>query len=119
MVPRPHRYPTFSPQLTDDFPQATKRSLNVGIVGAGLGGLAAAIAIARAGCDVTILEAAAELGEVGSDSDPQSENLHAKPHAWCSTSTKGAQWSFPTHICAAHARLIVPSVRTPANERLF
>ena len=57
--------------MTDDVPQATKRSLNVGIVGAGLGGLAAAIAIARAGCDVTILEAAAELGEVGNDSDSQ------------------------------------------------
>jgi len=42
-----------------------QRALKVGLVGAGLGGLAAAIAIARAGCDVTILEAAAELGEIG------------------------------------------------------
>lgn len=38
--------------------------LSVGIVGAGLGGMMAAIAIAEAGADVTILEAAAELGEV-------------------------------------------------------
>lgn len=37
----------------------------MGLVGAGLGGLAACIALARAGCDVTILEAAAELGEIG------------------------------------------------------
>ena len=41
------------------------RKLRVGLCGAGLGGLAAAIAIARAGCDVTLLEAANELGEIG------------------------------------------------------
>ena len=39
--------------------------LRVGIIGAGIGGLTAAIAIARAGADVTILEAATELGEIG------------------------------------------------------
>ena len=39
-------------------------SIHVGIVGAGLGGLLGAIAIARAGAKVTVLEAAAELGEV-------------------------------------------------------
>lgn len=38
--------------------------LRVGIVGAGLGGMMAAIAIADAGADVAVLEAAAELGEV-------------------------------------------------------
>ena len=37
---------------------------HVAIVGAGLGGLAAAIAIARAGHKVTILEQATALGEV-------------------------------------------------------
>ena len=41
------------------------RTLKVGIVGAGLGGLAAAIAIARAGAEVTVLEAASALGEIG------------------------------------------------------
>lgn len=45
--------------------QPEKRTLRVGLVGAGLGGLAASIALARAGCDVTVLEAAAELGEIG------------------------------------------------------
>jgi salicylate hydroxylase len=36
------------------------QNLHVGLVGAGLGGLAAAIAIARADAKVTVLEAAAE-----------------------------------------------------------
>ena len=38
--------------------------LHVGVIGAGLGGLAAAIGIARAGHIVTILEQASKLGEV-------------------------------------------------------
>lgn len=42
-----------------------ERTLSVGIVGGGLGGLAAAIACARAGVSVTVLEAAPELGEIG------------------------------------------------------
>jgi salicylate hydroxylase len=41
---------------------------HVAIVGAGLGGLAAAIGIARAGHRVTILEQAPALGEVSFDS---------------------------------------------------
>ena len=41
--------------------------LQVGIVGAGLGGLAAAIGIALAGHKVTILEQASALGEVDTD----------------------------------------------------
>ena len=45
--------------------QATKQNLHVGICGAGIGGLAASIAIANNGVKVTILEAAAELGEIG------------------------------------------------------
>jgi thioredoxin reductase len=42
-----------------------RRTLHVGIVGAGIGGLTAAIASARAGAQVTILESALELGEIG------------------------------------------------------
>lgn len=42
----------------------SKPILHVAIVGAGLGGLAAAIGIARAGHEVTILEKASVLGEV-------------------------------------------------------
>jgi len=41
------------------------RDLHIGIVGAGIGGLAAAIAFRRAGARVTVLEAAEELGEIG------------------------------------------------------
>lgn len=43
--------------------QANQR-VHVGIIGAGIGGLAAAIAFRRAGVDVTVLEAADELLEV-------------------------------------------------------
>jgi glycine/D-amino acid oxidase-like deaminating enzyme len=42
-----------------------ERTLHVGIVGAGIGGVLCAIAIARAGGNVTILEAAQQLGEIG------------------------------------------------------
>src|SRR5882757_5887523 len=35
------------------------------VVGAGIGGLAAAVALRRVGWDVTVLERSAELGEVG------------------------------------------------------
>lgn len=41
------------------------RDIHIGIAGAGIGGLAAAIAFRRAGARVTVLEAASELGEVG------------------------------------------------------
>ena len=44
---------------------ADDRKLEIGIVGAGIGGVMAAIAIARAGANVTILEAASQLGEIG------------------------------------------------------
>src|ERR1700753_1709997 len=41
------------------------RELNIGICGAGIGGLAAAIALRKAGVRVTVLEAAPQLGEIG------------------------------------------------------
>lgn len=41
------------------------RNLHVGLVGAGLGGLVAAIALRLAGAEVTVLEAAAVLGDIG------------------------------------------------------
>ena len=44
---------------------AGPRQLHVGIVGAGIGGVMAAIAMAKAGCTVTVLEAAEQLGEIG------------------------------------------------------
>ena len=46
--------------------QTTKpTTLRVGLWGGGIGGLAAAIAIARAGATVTVLEAAPAFGEIG------------------------------------------------------
>ncbi|CAI6099115.1 unnamed protein product [Clonostachys chloroleuca] len=44
---------------------AQKKDLHVGIVGAGIGGLATAIAMRRAGARVTVLESAEQLGEIG------------------------------------------------------
>lgn len=44
---------------------AENKKLEIGIVGAGIGGVMAAIANARAGANVTVLEAASQLGEIG------------------------------------------------------
>lgn len=45
-------------------PSATSSSLDVIVIGAGLGGLAAAISCALGGHNVTVLEQARELAEV-------------------------------------------------------
>jgi flavin-dependent dehydrogenase len=45
-------------------PSATSSSLDIVIIGAGLGGLAAAISCALGGHNVTVLEQARELAEV-------------------------------------------------------
>jgi 2-polyprenyl-6-methoxyphenol hydroxylase-like FAD-dependent oxidoreductase len=42
-----------------------RRTLNIGIVGGGIGGVAAALALRRAGFDATVYERAPELREVG------------------------------------------------------
>jgi 2-polyprenyl-6-methoxyphenol hydroxylase-like FAD-dependent oxidoreductase len=42
-----------------------KRSARIVVAGAGIGGLTAAIALRRAGFEVTVFERAAELGEIG------------------------------------------------------
>ena len=42
-----------------------RKELSVGIVGAGIGGVMCAVAVARAGGQVTVLEAASQLGEIG------------------------------------------------------
>jgi salicylate hydroxylase len=52
-----------SPKLNGSHQRALK--LNIIVVGAGLGGLATAIALARKGHSVTVLEQASRLGEVG------------------------------------------------------
>ena len=44
---------------------ATELKMHVGIVGAGLGGLTAAIAISRAGARVTVLETTEKLAGIG------------------------------------------------------
>src|SRR3546814_20949349 len=44
---------------------SSKRVQNAIIVGGGIGGLAAALALARQGISVDLLEAASEIGEIG------------------------------------------------------
>jgi salicylate hydroxylase len=46
-------------------PAAMAQQTHIGMCGVGIGGLAAAIAMAKAGAKVTVLEAAPELGEIG------------------------------------------------------
>jgi len=46
---------------------ASAGTLKIGIVGAGIGGLAAAIALRRAGCDVTVFEQSKQFLRVGAD----------------------------------------------------
>jgi len=58
--------------------------LDVIIVGAGLGGVGAAIAILLAGHNVTILESASEIGEVGAGI--QILGLRSPPRALCHAS---------------------------------
>ena len=41
--------------------------MRIGIVGGGIGGLAAAIALHRAGCDVTVFEQSKQFQRVGAD----------------------------------------------------
>lgn len=50
---------------TGDIAMNAGRNLRVAIIGAGIGGMAAACALRQRGCDVVIYERATELGEVG------------------------------------------------------
>jgi 2-polyprenyl-6-methoxyphenol hydroxylase-like FAD-dependent oxidoreductase len=45
--------------------QPSSSPIHIGICGGGLGGLTTAIALRRAGVQVTVLEQAAELGDIG------------------------------------------------------
>lgn len=49
------------------------------VVGAGLGGLATAIALRRSGWTVTVLEAASQVGEVGGHATTRSLDRHHRP----------------------------------------
>src|ERR1700761_3368009 len=71
--------------------------LNIGIVGAGLAGLAAAISCALAGHAITVYEAAKELAEVGA-------GLQITPNA----SRLLREWGLET---ATHPLIAEPTVR--------
>lgn len=54
--------------LNDDWPFVRRKaikSLNVIVVGAGIGGLIAGLALSQTGHKVTVLETASELAEIG------------------------------------------------------
>lgn len=60
-TPPPSRTPSV-PATTSQLPSGSRRSDSVAVVGAGPGGLAAALQLAAAGLDVTIYEAQPEIG---------------------------------------------------------
>ena len=57
--------------------------MKVLIAGAGLGGLAAALALLRMGCDVEVYEQAPELREVGAGLQLSDQVGGAQPQAHC------------------------------------
>jgi salicylate hydroxylase len=61
-------------------PQATMKDLEIIIIGAGIGGLSAALALQRAGFRVAIFEAAPELGEVGAGLTVASNGMAVLQH---------------------------------------
>lgn len=56
------------------------RKLHIGIVGAGIGGLTAALALLRAGIDVDVFEQATEFGEVGAGLQLSPNGTHCLFH---------------------------------------
>lgn len=53
------------PKINTRIRNSSRRALNVGIIGGGIGGVSAAVALYRAGIDVTVYERAIALREVG------------------------------------------------------
>ncbi len=86
----PTRSLTFLQKLNESQNEETKSApllearvkLRVIVVGGGLGGLACAIALARRGHTVTVLEQATQLGEVISPSYPSRAHYTNNNHRW-------------------------------------
>ena len=87
----------------------------VAVIGAGIGGLTAALALARRGCTVAVYEQARELGEIGA-------GLHVSPnglkvlHALGLEDALGAVAARPCTIVARHFATGAPNFEKPFDE---
>ena len=90
-------------------------SSHVAVIGGGIGGLTAALALARRGCDVALYEQARELGEIGA-------GLHVSPnglkvlHALGLEEPLAAVAARPSAIVARHFATGVPNFESPFDE---
>jgi salicylate hydroxylase len=84
------------------------------IAGGGIGGLAAALACARAGCDVRLYEQAAAFSEVGAGVQ-LGPNAVRRLHGWGLAQALAAVAAQPGHLCVRNAISGQPLATLPLN----